>query len=212
MAVYKTYIAVNFQEAAQTAAQYLRDAGIFDAVTLEGSVITCTYGGVTAAEFTYSLGRIDVNFGSFSFYAADIDRFWIGSAANGVLLDHHNTYVEPSDQKLYTVAVCRSQSGVPMLVFHELSGSGGRSYTVAADAETPPASESDSTLRTNPYYSNLIGVCTIASGRDTVAAAEKMFRYAERQTNVPNDGLCVVSINGSEYLTDGFCAIQDSRK
>ncbi len=209
MAVYKSFSASNYAQAAQTAAQYLQETGIFDAVTRSDNVISCTYGGEIVATFTYSSGRIDVTFGVYSVYAADIDTFWIGSAKNGVLLDHHNRFVNPTNYRLYSFAICRSQSGVPMLLFHELGGSGGNSYTLTADAEYAPASEADAALRTNNYYSNLVGVCTIASGASTVAAADKVFRYADRQTNVPIDALSIISIAGTDYLTDGYLAVQD---
>lgn len=207
MAVYKSFSADNYGQAAQTAAQYLQETGIFDAVTRSDNVITCTYGGETVATITYSSGRIDVTFGVFTFYAGDASTFWVGQTANGILLDHRNKYVSPTDYKLYTVAFCKSQSGVPMLIIHELGV--GSSYALTSDAEYAPTSEADTALRTNNYYSNLVGVCTIASGASAVAAADKVFRYADRQTNVPIDALSIISIAGTDYLTDGYLAVQD---
>ena len=210
MAIYRSYGSSDYQQAAELAAQCLQDSGIFESVTISDNVISCTYGGETVATFTYSSGRIDVTFGAYSVYAADIDAFWIGGTKNGVLLDHHNRYVNPTNYRLYSFAVCRSQSGVPMLMFHELGvgSSAANNRVLTCDAPSVPEAVTDLALSTNTYYSNLCGICTIYTAASS-ASASNVYRYVERQTNVPIDSVSVVSIASAQFLTDGCFAVSD---
>ena len=208
MAIYKSYGSSSYQQAAQTAAQYLEALGIFESVSLTDSTISCAFEDKVVT-ITYSNGGVDATFGSFTFHAGDIATFWIGSAANGVFLSHTNTFVSPTDYKLYTLAFGKSLGGLPMLIVHELGMSNSHSYVLAIDAQGSPVSVTDGTLSQSPYYSNLVGICTTDSGAETVAAADRIFRYADRQTNVPIDSLCVVSIGGAKFMTDGYIAVSD---
>ncbi len=210
MAIYKSYGSSDYQQAAELAAQCLQDSGIFESVTISDNVVSCTYGGETVATFTYSSGRIDVTFGVYSVYAADIDTFWIGSAKNGVLLDHHNRFVNPTNYRLYSFAICRSQSGVPMLMFHQLGtgGTAATNYVLTYDAPSAPEAVTDLALSTSAYFSNLCGICTIYTASSS-ASASNIYRYVERQTNVPIDSMSVISIASAQFLTDGYFAMSD---
>ena len=209
MAVYKSYENSAYAQAASTAAQYLQDSGIFESVTISGETITCTYDGETVATLTLSNGRIDWTFGPWTSYAGDIAVLWIGKAQNGVLIDWTNNFVQ-SGNALYTLAICKSQSGVPMLIHHEQGTTGnGNVYALTCDAETAPSSTAGPSIGTNSFYSNLCGVCTISSGAETVAAADKAFRYVDRQNGVPVGSMSIISIASTDYLTDGWMAVQD---
>lgn len=211
MAVYKSFAAASYESAAATAKQYLEDLNLFDSVTINGSTITLAYGGSTVGTIQYTSGRIDVTFGQFTFYAGDIGTFWIGKAKNGVLLDHRNVFVNADPYKMYTIAFFKSQSGTPMLVWHECGQSVQAGYAMTYDSPSAPTKSLESTLRsTSAYFSNLVGINTTFTGSETVATGSKVFQFIDRQTNVPYDSLSVINIAGTNYLTDGYVAVSDS--
>jgi hypothetical protein len=213
MAVFRQFTASSaYEAAAETAAGYLNELGIFDSVSVSGGTVTCTYGGSTVATFAWSNGRIDISFGPYTTYAGDCASFWIGRAQNGVLFCHSNQFVSGNTYHLYTACVCKSQNGSPMLIWHELNNNQVMPSVALTynSVETPDADVPSSLLSENAYYSNLIGISTTHAGSDTVSTAYKVFRFADRQTNVPTTSLSVINIIGTNYLTDGFIAVSDS--
>lgn len=208
MAVYKSYASSDYAQAAATAAQYLEDTGIFENVTLSGSTISCSFGGETVATFEYSSGQLDVTFGVYTLTIGDQQTLWIGKTSNGVLLNNTNQYIQ-SGHALYTLAICKSASDVPMLIYYQPSNNyADKCLSLTCDAVASPSLSSAPTITTNAFYSNLAGICTISSA-ETVAAADKVFRFVDRQSCVPTDSISVITIGGVMFLTDGFLAISN---
>lgn len=212
MATYKHYSASEYGSVAAVARQYLSELGLFDSVSIDNGIVSCTYGGSVIATFEWTNGGVDVTFGAYTFHAGDCTDFWIGRAQNGVVFSHKNAFISGPTYYLYTIFICRTQAGAPMLGFHELGQmSSGTDYITTYDNQSTTVGTTTPGLRSeNDYYSNLVGINTINTADEIVATASKAFCYADRQNNVPKNSMSVVNIAGTNYLTDGYIAVSDS--
>lgn len=220
MGAYTSFTATteDCQRAAQTLKQYLEDTGIFSAVTIDSSyVVSCTYDNATVATFIFSAsptsgvrGSFNVSFGTytggtFGIYERD-DCIWIGKTVNGVSI---GTIYSNGGAIYARCVLCKSRSGVPMMCLH--SGSSPYFIALTADCEATPATGAPTTPTTSAYYSNLCGVCTQYAGPNAATAvADKVYRFVDRQNNVPTSSISSVSMNGTVFLTDGFFALRDA--
>lgn len=210
MAAYKSYATSDYAQAAATAAQYLEDVGIFDSVTLSGTTISCIFNEETVATFEYSNGQLDITFGPYTQTIQDQTLLWIGKTQSGVLLNHTNQWIQDGNA-IYSIAICKSSSGTPMLIYHQpgnVSSNPGSQLSLTCDALSAPSLETAPTITGSAFYSNLAGICTINSA-ETVAAADKVFRFVERQSCVPLDSISVITIGGVMFMTDGYVAISN---
>lgn len=210
MVAYKSYVNSDYAQAAATAAQYLEDVGIFDSVTLNGTTISCTFGGETVATFAYSNGRLDITFGPYTLVIGDQQTLWIGKATNGVLLNSTNQWIQ-SGNAIYTLAICKSISGVPMLIHHQPSNQAGQPGSYLAltyDAPSAPSLSTALGVTTNAFYSNLAGICTVSTV-ETAAAADRVYQYAERQNSIALNSIGEFTFAETSYMTDGWIAIKD---
>lgn len=209
MATYKTYAGTEYEQAAAKLAQFLQEADIFDSVTLSTDTITCTHDGETAASFAFSSGACAYTFGPLSLSASSTTEFWVGKATNGVLIILKSGTVIQN----HLISISKAQSGVPIAVVTtspNASSAGSRKfYALTCDTVTAPAETTLWATADSDYYSTLAGISTTYAGDATIAATDKVFRYVDRQTNVPLRALSVISISGTDYLTDGFLAVQD---
>lgn len=210
MVVYKSYAASEYEQAAQTAAQYLEDAGIFESVTLSGTTITCTRGGETVAAFAYSNGQVNIEFGPYTLVIGDQQTLWIGKATNGVLLNSTNQWIQGGNA-IYTLAICKSTGGVPMLIYRQptnIAGQPGSYLALTCDAPSAPSLSSALGVTTNAVYSNLAGICTVSTA-ETVAAADRVYQYMERQNGIALNSIGEFTFAETSYMTDGWIAVKD---
>lgn len=208
MATYAYFSIADYSDAADYAATALETLGVFDSVevTTEGysSTITCKIDGTTVATFTLggNSGKIDTIFGNYSNSTNSGMNYWIGYNSRGVFIDG---YI--SGYEMFTYAVYKSKSGKPMFTYRGASGNAAGYVHVALDTAAPTLQSNIVTL--SNYFSTLQGVCAAPGTETVVSVGDSVASFVNRQSNVPTNVLSVVSIDGTNYMTDGYLCIAD---
>lgn len=217
MAVYRSFVASaeSYQTAATTLKVYLEEAEFFDEVTIDDNTyqINCSIGGTVVATVRFQfqtggyMGRIIVSFGQYSDTSTILPSsgiaLWIGKNNNAVIFAGMNS---AKTALVLRYVFCKDQNGTVMMCVY--SGSNNIIGAMTIDAEEAVIGN-ETTIVANTFYSNLCGICTLTTADGSVAVADKIFRYVDRQTNVPVDSFCVVTIGGVKFFTDGIFAVSD---
>lgn len=216
MAVYRSFSAsaASYQNAATVLKGYIEDSGLFDEVTIdENYMVKCSIGGnvVATIKFIYMssgyMGKIDVSFGQYTqlyqILPTSGTALWIGKNDNAVMFAGMNSGKTALSLRY---VFCKDQNGTVTMC--ACSGNNNSIGVMTVDAEEA-ATGVNTTIATNAFYSNLCGICTLTTADGSVSVPDKVFRYVDRQTNVPIDSICVVAIGGADFFTDGVFAVRD---
>lgn len=208
MATFINYALSSFADAAAAAYNALNLSGIFDSVSFDSanSIITCTKGSDTAT-IKYTNSQIEYKLGALDMIATDLNLssqgFWVGKTANGVLLSFGG--YNAAEKGLYTLAVLKARNGLPMMIFRNAAN---QEVKISA-TDTEILDTRTETPEVSTYFSALCGICVGNGSVYAVSVAGNAGRYVYRMAGVPITSVCVVSIDGTNYLTDGYIAIED---
>lgn len=207
----------DFPQAIVTA---LNEQGLFDSVTLSGSVIECVKNGVTILSLGYgSGGKFTVkNTNDTQLWTYDLGTPTVGTLSkcgSSILITQYNTSID-GVKCVTTIAVGKSVDDKIFIMHHGFASTSNHFMRAFTEDSSEVILEINWSI-TNTPYTRIANVCAY-SAEIGIDSSNSFFRNFSQQTTIPHVTVTTTveaitplqfSLGGKNFLTNGYYSIMD---